>query len=193
MQDQIFQEASLDRYHVTESCTAIPQAVSETNNAAMILVGTSGKILSISPEATQLLGLSESAYKGQSVAQLGDALAAVAMSPVRAGVSHLIQLGNGHTVLAHTRTVVGRHNQVMGRVITLQDVRASLWDMQTHQPQMGPALGTLQQQIESMQELITMLPKFSHHRYWQNLLVEHMQRLVDEMTSQMSEISPLCA
>ncbi len=192
MQDQIFQEMPLTGYHVAESSEATQRVVAETSNGAMILVGTNGKILSISREAAQLLRLSETAYKGQSVARLGDALAAVAMSPVRAGVSHLVQVNTGQTVLAHTRTVVGSHNQVMGRVITLQDVSSALWDSPARQP-VAPDLGTLQSQIESMQELIAMLPKFSHHRYWQNLLVEHMQRLVDEMTSQMSEISPLCA
>ncbi len=159
----------------------------------MILVGTNNTILTINHAAATLFDVVPGMVKGKSVTILGDALEAVAQQPTRPGSSNLLQLGNGKMVLTNTRTVVGQNQQPMGRVVTLQPVHSPIeqFTPPMSSPVMSPAIGTLQDQIKNMQELIEMMPTFNNNRYWQNLLLEHMQRLIQEMQSQVQEIIPI--
>lgn len=168
-------------------------SLNQSDNVAIILVGTNDRLLSISPAAADLVGLSPDKAKGQHLSVLGESLAAVAKQPTRPGASNFLQLDNGNTVLANTRTVVGRNNQPMGWAVTLQDISSAVHEFRSRHPKPAPAIGDLQDKMKSMQELIDMLPRFSHHKYWQNLLVEHMQRLMTEMNSQINEMTPMSA
>lgn len=164
---------------------------SDTEEKAMILIGTNNTLLSVNAAAERLLGLPAYHLKGQPVSILGEGMSLLAQHPTRPGSSNILQLSNGKTVLAHTRTVVGRNQQPMGRVINFQDISSTLRSSQRKDQDMMPTIGTLQAQIKNMQELIEMVPTFSNNRHWQNLLIEHMQRLVEEMNAQVQQLSPV--
>jgi len=171
----------------------------QKEESPMILVGTNNKLLAMNTPAAKLLGVSAQQVKGQHITVLGEALASIALQPTRPGVSNLLHLSNGHTVLASTRMVVDDKQQPLGRVVTMQDMDASVENI-SHQTvssppatQQGamPGIDTLQSQIKNMQELIDMVPRFSNNRYWQNLLVDHMNRLIGEMTEQVQHLMPV--
>ncbi len=169
---------------------AMGSASSGESTTALILVGTHNRLLAVNSAAAHLIGADAAALKGQDVRTLGKALSSVATTPTAPGASHLLELPNGRTVLVSVGTVVGRNQQVMGRAMTLQEISAHINELTdtSHTAAGAQDMRTLQQQIQSMQELIDMLPRFSHHKYWQNLLVEHMQRLINQMTSHVQEL-----
>lgn len=198
MADQINHQKVPSSYSTTAHYATKSPVHEIQPESAVILVSMQDTILSISPAAARLLGVSVEMCKGKPVSILGRALDAVSHHTTRPGSADVIQLENGHTVLARTRTVVGKHNQPMGRAVTLQDVTVPAEHRPSQQRESMPALGELETQIASMQELIDMIPQFSHHKYWQNLLLEHMQRLIHDMTKQVQELqvqdtSPLYA
>lgn len=154
----------------------------------MILVNSNNVIISINNSAAHLIDVFADVMKGQPVEQLGSALAAIAKHPTKPGSSNLMQLPNGRTVLATTRNVVGRNNKKLGRVVSLQEINVEMNELRAQAAE-SSSVGTLQSKIQNMQELVAMIPQFSNNKYWQNLLVEHMQRIISEMTSEVSQLN----
>lgn len=193
MIDQMFQMDTVvggTTANTTANAT-MQETLSASSETPMILIGMNNKIVSVNAAAAHLIGTTVEALKGQSVATLGQALAAVAMQPTKPGASTLLQIANGRTVLANTRTVVGQHNKPLGRAVTLQDISSAVNDLHSQKKEeVLPTVGNLQKQIQNMRDLIEMVPRFSNNKYWQDLLVEHMQKLVADMTSQVNQLSP---
>ncbi len=196
MIDQMFQMDTLTGGTTANASasTTMQETLSRSYETPMILVGMNNKIVSVNAAAAHLIGTTVEALKGQSVATLGHALSMIAMQPTKPGASNLLQIANGRTVLANTRTVVGQQNKPLGRAVTLQDISSAVNDLQTQkQEDVLPTVGNLQKQIQNMRDLIEMVPRFSNNKYWQDLLVEHMQKLVTDMTNQVNQLSPSTA
>lgn len=157
-------------------------------NQALLLFDARRNLSAISPAATRLLNLSADHVKGQPVDRLiniNGALSAIALRSGSIRTSTMFELTNGHVVFANTRTLVGHNHRVYGWLVALySDVISALVGFPIEQHTSLPSNPVLQQQIQNMRELIAMLPRFSQHRYWQSLLMEHMERLIEEMDMQ---------
>lgn len=180
---------------LTTSNSTARQTQQTTDESAMILIGMNNQLLTINAHAARLLGVSVEQVKGKPVAVLGDALSAIANQPTIPGSSNLLHLPNGKTILASVRNVVGQNRQPMGRVVNIQEINAVIEQtvpmFQQASYQSTPTVDTLQSQINAMNDLIQMVPRFNNNRFWQNLLVEHMQRLIEEMTDQVQQLTPI--
>lgn len=178
---------------------------------ATILVSTNGRILTVNAPAARLLGVRAETMKGQPLNSVMDgALATAVHHSGASGTASILQMASG-TILVKTGNVVGRKNQPLAQAILLQEVVAAgimhtapmsqekkngkddASEMVEQSDATRPTLTTLQRQIQNMRELIAMVPQFSHNKYWQDLLVEHMERLTNEMNRQINQISPLSA
>lgn len=178
-------------------------APAPSGDKAMMLVGTNQKILVMTPLAAHLLGTAPEAVRGKALTSVMEgSLADAVHRPVEAGARNLLQTTSGRTLIVTTRKVTGHQHQPL-LAILFEEVQPAVEVEKEatafpHQPNqqptpMTPAIGTLQSQIQNLQELITMIPQFSHNRYWQTLLVEHMDRIVKEMRSQVQYLTPLSA
>lgn len=179
--------------------TATPQQAT-SSELPMILIGLNGFVLTINESAARVLGLTIKQVKGQPLGKLmGGALAGLVNQHPETKAAHFIHTPNGTTLLARSGPVVGRNNQLLGYAIIFEDTISPAAHEAPPTPAPAPvetsshAVTTLRQQIQSMHELIGMLPTFSHNKYWQNLLVEHMERLIKEMTSQVQQMDTLSA
>lgn len=193
--------------HTSEADTCSP--VQETasisqqappNEVPIILIGLNGLVLTINASAARIFGLTIKQVKGQPLSNLmGGALAALSHQLPESRGMHLVQSVDGETLLARSGPVVGRNNQVLGYAIIFEErsispaVREAASPAAAEAVESPPTLATLRRQIQTMNELIGMLPVFSHNKYWQNLLVEHMERLIKEMTAQVQQIDALSA
>ncbi|NJN68015.1 MAG: hypothetical protein HC884_15545 [Chloroflexaceae bacterium] len=182
----------------TSTATSLPTTATQAHpgEKAMMLVGTNQKILVMTPLAAHLLGTSPETIKGRPLSSLMDgSLSDAVHRPAEPGSLNLLQTTSGRTVIVTTRKVTGQNHQPLLAILfeEIQPV-AEVSPPQSQQPAaLPPAIGTLQSQIQNLQELITMIPQFSHNRYWQTLLVEHMDRIVKEMRSQVQYLTPLSA
>jgi hypothetical protein len=193
-EQMMYKPANLNQ-HNTTFATPTQHTHNTSDESALILIGVNNQLLTINSQATRLLGVSADTIKGQPIAILGEALSAIAKEPTKPGTSNLLTLANGKTVLATTRNVVGHNQQPMGRVITLQTINTVMHDIKSTSLSASytttPVVDNLQAQIKTMQDLIAMVPRFSNNRFWQNLLVEHMQKLVYDMTQQIQRLTPV--
>jgi hypothetical protein len=175
-------------------------ASAPSGEKAMMLVGTNQKILVMTPLAAHLLGTAPEAVRGKALTSVMEgSLAEAVHRPVEAGALNLLQTTSGRILIVTTRKVTGHQHQPL-LAILFEEVQPAVEGEKeapaflNQQPTpMTPAIGTLQSQIQNLQELITMIPQFSHNRYWQTLLVEHMDRIVKEMRSQVQYLTPLSA
>lgn len=193
--EHIIHKLAQHNQNQTTSTSTARQTQQTTEESAMILIGMNNQLLTINAHAARLLGVSAEQVKGKPVAILGDALTAIANQPTMPGSSNLLHLPNGKTILASVRNVVGQNRQPMGRVINIQEINAVIDQpapmFQQASCQSTPTVDALQSQISAMNDLIQMVPRFNNNRFWQNLLFEHMQRLIEEMTEQVQQLTPI--
>lgn len=148
---------------------------------ALLLIDTDNRLQGISTAAAALLGVSAQTARGQMIdGVVGSTLAALVIHPVR---TRFLRLGDGRTLLV----IVKQASSTGGRFVLLQDVTAALAEFLPPQ-QTAQAGQTLQQQLGSLRELVGMLPNFAQHQYWRELLAEHMQQLVAEMSQQVQQL-----
>lgn len=161
---------------------------------ALMIIDMHRHLFAINPSAVQLLGLAAEANRGQSVDTLADgALQALALRPTATLATTLFDLPDGRTILAKTRPLTGRNRRFLGWIVILQDVSRLMSETRLGCLDTPPAVTTLQSKIEALQELISMLPQFSQHQYWRHLLAEHMERITNEMATQLQQMMPISA
>jgi hypothetical protein len=161
-------------------------ATAASGDLALLLVDPDRNIVALSQSAADVLNTTATHSKGQPLESIaGGALSALALRPGATMMMTMFDLEDGRTIVATTRTLTGRNGKALGWVVTLyEDLDAALGEFHTRQPASSPAIATLQSQIQNMQELIAMLPRFRQHRYWNYLLMEHIERLTDQMAEQ---------
>lgn len=198
MNEQIYNTIMPTKDKLNQSNTQTPTLFQNTSNeTATIVVAMNNHLVSVNPSAAAMLNVLPETMKGQSISVLGKAFVNILSQPTKPGAATIVHLDNGNTVIANMRTVVGQNQQPMGKVITLQEVKAQAektipsFQVQNNSGSDQHAVGNLQSQIQNMQDLIEMVPRFSNNRFWQNLLIEHMQKLVEDMTTQVQKLTPV--
>jgi hypothetical protein len=189
-------QAAPDPYSANNQKTT--QQSSATSQAATLFVDRSTCIQGISQAAAELLHLDENCPGGQPLHSFADGLLSVlTLHHDRPAPATLVTLEDGRTLEVNTRCVRGRNEQLRGWMLTLHDVGGAV-----QQPQQQPAAEEpeaqatrpaacaceeLRQQVQSMRELVAMLPSFSQRQDWRELLVGHMQQLLDDMSSKLDQ------
>lgn len=175
------------------------QQSSTTSQAATLFVDRGICIQGISQKARDLLHLDEDYPNGQPLHSFaGGLLATLTLHDDRPAPTTLVTFGDGRTLLVKTRCVRGHNEQLRGWMLTLQDVSSVVQQFQEPQPTAEKpeaqtaqpaacACEELRQQVQSMRELVAMLPSFSQRQDWRELLVGHMQQLLDEMSSTLNQ------
>ena len=168
-----------------------PQQHQDERELALMLVDANWRLFAISPSAAQLLNIPADSVRGQAVYQVaGGILEPIALRPNAIMTTTVFEVGD-KTIFTNTRTLFDRNKQFLGWVVSLhEDLCEALSEFRNHHNVTTPVISTLQYQIQNMQELIAMLPKFSHHRYWHYLLMQHIERLTSEMARQVQRLTP---
>lgn len=157
---------------------------------ALLLVDANRNLFAMNDVAAQLLGVRPEDARGQPVASLAHGtLAAVALQPGAISATTIFELDGRRPVLARVRSLFYPQHQFLGWVVLLQDMTSGLEQRSEAQREDRlVALHNLQRQIQTLQELITMLPEVGQHHYWRMLLMQHMSKLADEMTAQVQQL-----
>jgi hypothetical protein len=170
--------------------------IDETSDAmsselALILVDARRTLFAISQPAAGLLDVSAEEVRGEPINSVaGGILQALSLRRDATRTITMFELPNGQTLFATTRPLFGSNTPFLGWVIALhQDLTVALREFQTQQGSASSTIHALQQQLKNIQELVAMLPKFSHHPYWQYLLIEHMERLTNQMNRQVQQLA----
>jgi transcriptional regulator with PAS, ATPase and Fis domain len=177
----------------TADAPAAPQQHSSaTSQGATLFVDRSARIQGISQAAAELLHLDEDYPSGQSLnAFAGGLLSVLTLHYDRPAPATLLTLDDGRTLLVTTRCVRGRNEQLRGWMLTLQDISTAMQQVgaqpaaeaQASTPPADSTCDELQQKVQSMRELVALLPNFSQRQDWRELLIDHMQQLLEEMSS----------
>ncbi len=156
----------------------------------LLLVDANRNLFAMNDVAAQLLGVRPEDARGQPVASLAHGtLAAVALQPGAISATTIFELDGRRPVLARVRSLFYPQHQFLGWVVLLQDMTGGLEQRSEAQREDRlAALHNLQRQIQTLQELITMLPEVGQHHYWRMLLMQHMSKLADEMTAQVQQL-----
>ncbi len=170
-------------------------ATGESGDLALLLVDPGRNIVSLSQSAADVLNTTAPHSKGQPLESIaGGVLSALALRTEATMAMTMFDLEDGRTIIATTRTLTGRNGKALGWVVTLyENLAAALGEFRTRHHASSPAIATLQSQIQNMQELLAMLPRFRQHRYWNYLLMEHIERLTDQMAEQVQLLVPPAA
>ncbi len=149
---------------------------------ALLLVHTNRTLAVANHAATKLLNLPTRTdrMRGQLMDDIADGmLASVPLRPTALRASSEFLTADGRILLATSRLLQSDHQQFKGWMVALQDTSGQQHSGLNMAP--CPGIESIQQQVNALQELIALLPQFSQHHYWQHLLVEHMQKLTEEM------------
>ncbi len=161
---------------------------------ALLLIDGQRTINAISSAAIRLLGVPDESLQGQPLESLADgALSAVALRPNARKATTVFALPDGQQIQATTRPVFDRQQRFAGWMVELMPAESELDELPVRawsQQETLPTLSALQGQIEHMQTFITMLPSFSQHHQWRHLLIEHMEQLIANMSSQVMQLVP---
>lgn len=161
---------------------------------ALVIVDRNRCLFAANPSAVSLLGCALESSKGEPLDNVGGGiLAAIALHPGAALATVIFELPDGRTLLAKTRPLTGRNRCSLGWIVLLQDISRLTGEFTLSWMDTQRVLSTLQTHVQTLQELITMMPQFSQHQYWRHLLAEHMGRITDEMTAQLQQIMPISA
>ncbi len=144
----------------------------------------------MSQSAARLLNVSAEMVKGQTINSVaGGVLRALGLRRDATRTITMFEISTGHTLVATTRPLIGSSAQCLGWVVALHpDLASALSEFQAQQTSATTTITTIQQQLKNMQELVAMLPRFSHHPYWQYLLIEHMERLTGQLDSYVQQL-----
>lgn len=158
---------------------------------ALILVDARRRLFAISPSAADVLNIPVESVRGEAIEHVADGiLEVIALRPNAIMTTTMFEIA-GKPLFANTRTLFGRNQQFLGWVVSLHDdLCDALGEFRSHHSAATNVISTLQHQIQNMQELIAMLPKFNHHHYWHYLLMQHIERLTDQMAQQVQLLNP---
>lgn len=165
-----------------------PPAVLKKAERALLFIDTDRTMFAVSPSAAALLDVAAETVRGKSLDTFADgALGAIALRRNATYATTTFALPDGRTLFARTRLVTGRDEQFSGWVVELEEMNTAQQTRLDQHQAVLPDVSMLLQQIQTMQELITMLPQFSQHRSWQHLLVEHVEQLISQMDQALRE------
>jgi signal transduction histidine kinase len=171
--------------------TALLRAGLTTSDTALVIVDQAGQVVSLTPEAMQLLG-EHIAHPMSPLSQVaGGALAAVQLDATVKSTTTLLHLADGGKVLVVARTVIDVDHQVLGWVLALQDTDTDGGEHTNRSNRVALIVNITQQQLQTVQELVAMLPQFDRRPDWQRLLVTHVQRVAGDLTMYMQRLGLL--
>lgn len=164
---------------------------SSDDDPALMLVDAHRTLFAISARAGQMLGLPTDTAKGKSLDQIAEGiLSPIALRQNATMSLTLFDLPDGSQMFATARSLTGRQQHFLGWVIALHhDLASALNEFRAHHSAPAPTIVALQGQIRNIQELIAMLPRFSQHRYWHQLLLEHIDRITGEMEKEVQRLA----
>jgi hypothetical protein len=159
-------------------------AAQDYGRQALLLVNTNRTLEAANSMAAHLLDVSPNRARGQSIDSLaGGILMSVPLRPTAIRATSEFWSNDGHVLLATSRLLTSSGQHFRGWMVSLQQNGAP-----TKPATPREAVGSLQKQLSAMRELLSMLPQFSQHYYWRQLLVDHMGKLMDEMELQLQAI-----
>lgn len=151
---------------------------------ALLLIDKNRTLLAASPQAADLLGVAGDQLKGKPLAKLANgALTAIALRPNAARATTIFDLPDGRTLLATIQPLDGRSDQLLGWIVTLQDISVPEARAVPYN-RAEPVMRTLQDQVQTLQDIVTVLPDISQQQHWQQQLALHIQQLADEVSQQ---------
>lgn len=157
---------------------------------AMLVVSPARTVVTMNPAAAQLLGVSAEVARGVSLDTLaGGVLSAIALHPEALNTTTLFPCGAGRLLVATARLLHDRNQHMRGWVVVLEQEETFLGTDRPRTSNAQPVLDTLQHQIRTLKELIAMMPKFSHHPYWRELLIKHMEQVTSTIGTQLQDLN----
>jgi hypothetical protein len=168
----------------TSAPAASQKATQDYGNQALLLVNTNRTLEAANNTAAQLLNVPSHLARGQSIDSLaGGILMSVPLRPTAIRATSEFWSNDGHVLLATSRLLTCSGQQFRGWMVSLQQNTTPTGPASPRE-----AVHLLQKHLSAMRELLAMLPQFSQHYYWRQLLVDHMGKLMDEMEIQLQSI-----